>query len=201
MPDPGSWHEQQRWFPVSNDSGEIVPSFGILDITGTSSDLLVGAKPTAFGATFPIAINGPQPIAVGGVGECTLDFPCWVAFDTGDTPANGEQYGPVSGQFTAKLRSPGFVIIGGQDGTNVLVDRAPTMQVLFENDSGTVAQDATGTASVFYFSTGTWTEEADATHNFTFRNGSDTTFNTAIRGAANWEWNSSQWIGFPITCS
>jgi len=73
--------------------------------------------------------------------------------------------------------------------TNVLVDRAPSMQVLFENDSSTVAQAATGTGSVHYMATKTWTQETD------------TTFDTSIRGAANWDWNSGQWLGVLMTCS
>lgn len=119
---------QQRWVEFRNASGQDIPSFGVLQITG-SETLGVGRKVLTVtrpdgtaGATY--AINGHLPVAAGSTkgGVCTMSWPANAAYDTGDgTPAINEVWGAKSGQFTLAKAKAGFKIAGTPENGRVLV--------------------------------------------------------------------------------
>ncbi len=200
MPQSRSQHATARWLDFNNVSGEEIPAFAVLKITGLDSNgFLTADQYDQFGAVYPTAINGAHAVANTKNGKCTMSFPAWVKHN--GSPAFGESWGPVSGQWDARLRSIGFSVIGGAVDGRVLVDRNHDLSFFAELDSSTLAQDASGTVSVHYFATGTWTPDTASTHNVTVRNGSDLTFTTSIRLGVNWSAASDQYVGLPITCS
>lgn len=120
--------KQQRGIEFSNASGQTVPSFGVLQITGSSvvgvgREILTATRPDGTaGAVY--AVNGSVPVTAGQKGRCTLDFPTKAAYDTGDgTPAIGQFWGPKSGQFTLAQGRPYFLISGTPASGRVFVER------------------------------------------------------------------------------
>ena len=204
MPQVRSQHATARWMDFNNVSGEEIPAFAVMKITGLDSESngrLTADQYDQFGAVYATAINGEHAVADTKNGKCTFSFPVWVMYDTGDTPALGESWGPVSGEWDARLRGIGFTVIGGAVDGRVLVDRNHDLSFFGELDSGTIAQDATGTVSVHYYVTGTWTEETDSNHNVTCRNVSDTSITAGLRVGCNWSTAGDQWTMMPAACS
>lgn len=104
---------------VQNVSGEEIPGFALLRVTGTSEADLTRpiayqvAKPTGE-STDQLLVGGPVPIPTGGAGRATWLFPTLVAFEPSDgTPATGANWGAVSGSWKLRLNGSGFVVIGG----------------------------------------------------------------------------------------
>lgn len=97
-----------------------VPAFGIVEIDSTESDeegiqrFLVKQK--ADGGSEVYLINGLDPIAdqstgapLGGV---SCDWPVEALYDSADTPAVGEEWGPTDGSYLLKKSGSGFQIVG-----------------------------------------------------------------------------------------
>lgn len=145
--------QQQRGIEFRNASGLLIPSFGVLQITGSEiagvgRNILTVTRPDGTaGAVY--AINGLIPIAVGQKGRCTLDFPTLAAYDTGDgTPAIGQFWGPKSGQFTLAKGMPGFSISGTAANERVFVT-LETGGIIIGKTDASHAKSATGTISVY----------------------------------------------------
>lgn len=147
--------KQQRGIEFSNASGQIVPSFGVIQITsstvaGVGRKILTATRPDGTaGAVY--AINGSVPVSAtsGQKGRCTLDFPAVAAYATGDgTPAVNQVWGPKSGQFTLAKGMPGFTIIGSPASGNVLVTIGSGGIIIGKTDASH-AKAATGTISVY----------------------------------------------------
>jgi hypothetical protein len=104
-----------RWLAFRNDAGQSIPAFaalrplGVVELAGEAV-LRVG-QPNADGATG--LFNGPFAVDADGLGSCTSDLPCYAAYDTLHTPAVGEMWGPVAGQWTLARDKPGYRIVGG----------------------------------------------------------------------------------------
>lgn len=101
---------------------EAVPAFGVLVDNGVTDSLgtfiTTGRKTQTLGER-PIYVNGAVDMPANGSGTCFLPerSPCYVAYDSGDgTPAVGEVWGPVPGQFTVRKGLPGFKIIKAGSG-------------------------------------------------------------------------------------
>lgn len=146
--------QQQRLVEFRNASGQIVPSFGVLQITGSEvagvgRKILTVTRPDGTaGAVY--AVNSHLPVAVGKGGMCTLDFPALAAYATGDgTPAVNELWGPKSGQFTLAKGLPGFTIIGTPVDGNVLIALGTGGGIIIGKTDSSHAKGATGTISVW----------------------------------------------------
>lgn len=115
----------QRFFEFRNDTGVMVPAFGIIKITDVLSDVAVKIGLPTAAKEWLHAVNGPRDVAVGERGECTMDFPTWALYESGaGTPANGEIWKPSAGSFKLTLASNdegNFPIYGGADGNRVVV--------------------------------------------------------------------------------
>jgi hypothetical protein len=193
------------WLPFKNETGETIPAGAILKVNDydPETENFSVAKYDQFGAVYPTAVNDLVAVEDDDFGVMTFTFPALVLYDDTDTPAFGESWGPVNGQWDARLRSVGFRVIGieSADDKTMLVDRVHELSFFGELDSGTVAQDATGTVSVHYYATATWTEETDSNHNVTCRNPTDTTISAGQRVGCNWHGASNQWTMLPVTCA
>ena len=110
--------------PFQNGSGETVPAFGVILVSGTVTitgygPILNAAKPEA-GANPAYFINGGQDVANGEIGYCANPSqPVFARFTSG-APANGELWGPDD-SFDIQLDKEGFQIIGAPANNRVLV--------------------------------------------------------------------------------
>ncbi len=103
-----TYGNQIRWLSVYNTSGEQIPAFGLIRVTGADSvGVLQAAKPNADGQQ--VMVNGPVPIPVAAYGSATNDFPNYALYDTGDgTPAVGDTWGAGSGSWKLRKNKAGF---------------------------------------------------------------------------------------------
>jgi len=122
MTTPRSLHYGGRWVRVKNVSGEDIPPYSVVEITGASSDdgILNADKPSSSGDDYRHGLSGPATIKSGDHGDVTFDLPAWASFDSSDgTPANGDLWGAKSGSW--KLGNTGdsnFPVLGSVDTTN-----------------------------------------------------------------------------------
>lgn len=151
-----------------NNSGEQIPAFGIIKITGTVTltdygKILKAGKPDTYGSQFIHFVNGGQAVNDTDIGYCANPSqPVFAKYDTGSTPATAELWGPDS-SFDLKQDVGGFQIIGGATSGRVLVVQAPMIIALAKTDASH-AKAASGTVSLW---DGTLGSETDTTKNFT----------------------------------
>lgn len=158
---------------VRNDSGEIIPAYGIMRITGVvvvkqQAIITVGKPNTYGGRDGRYLVNEAYPIESGGYGEAQRGPYVSVHFDTGDAaiPGVGDLWGPVDGSWKAKRYVPGFRIVGlPEAGENIVTAlMAPMMSVLIKTDASH-AKGASGTCSIYHGNTPG--SEFDSTYNLT----------------------------------
>ena len=102
-----------RYVVCKNNSGEEIPAFAVMRVTGVTDEVLQVAKPNAASDT-KAAVNGPTPIPIGGHGNATYDSPFFVLYDTGDgTPTFGDMWGTESGSWKLRAANDGFCALGG----------------------------------------------------------------------------------------
>jgi hypothetical protein len=117
-----------------NDSGEAIPPFSVMRITGaeplvagdtTSPPVVTVEKPdTTFHRLYLVNTGEEVPDGKEGIGTY-LHHARYVAYnDSAGTPAYGEVWGPKSGQWTLEKYRHGFLIQGHVteiDGVNVVL--------------------------------------------------------------------------------
>lgn len=148
---------QNPWKRFANASGETIPPFSVMRITGCTNNYgeitFTVAKPNS---TFQhdYLINGP--IAVRdtkyGLGT-TLAQAGYVAYRSGSgTPAYGEEWGAKNAQWTLEKNRPGFKIEGGiksTAGVDAIVARQHLVTDLIGKPDSDIAKGATGTVSIY----------------------------------------------------
>lgn len=140
--------ENQQWWPVRNDSGEEVPAFACMRITGmfspfTSSDGsfqrvgvanmgLTISKPNTYGSQYSHLFNGPRPIASGATGQGVFGRVMLGRYSgTGGTaPAAGTYLGPKNGSWDLWAGIPGFLALDGLLEDNFNSSDVPTVRVI-----------------------------------------------------------------------
>lgn len=126
-----------------NDSGETVPAYGIIRISGIISSggrsYYNGVKPTSTLGWF--AVNGSRDIAAGDYGSIQIGNYQRVLYDSADSPTNGRTYG-VSG-FKARSYPTGqpltqILIHGIYDSTNYVLRASviPFTSILIKAPAG-----------------------------------------------------------------
>src|SRR3990167_10117675 len=144
-----------RWLDFRNDSGEEIPAFGIIRLTGvalpeTGELVYTGDKPNTYGSQYSHAINSDAIVPDNGYGKCTLTFPAVAVYDSADgTPAFGEQWGPRNATWKLKKNTGGFRVLGvsNSDLKLVLVTQDPFLRFRGVTD-GAIAAGADGTVSI-----------------------------------------------------
>lgn len=113
---------------VKNESGEEIPAWGIMLVTGTerlTNNRIaltvdqIAIPPTTAGRQY-LLINGATPIGLTGdarYGHGTDPRVSeWIGYDTADgTPAFGSMWGVEDGEWLLKKDAPGFSIVGLPD--------------------------------------------------------------------------------------
>jgi hypothetical protein len=150
--------------PFRNDSGEVIPAYGLLRITGMATvdgrNIWKVEKPDAtYRRRYLVAA---QEVGIGKRGWGTwLWHADYVLYDTGNTPAFGEEWGPEASSWTIKKDSPGFTIQGGNTGTGaasrtIAIQDVP--QIIIGKADALIANLSSGTVRVYG---GTQGSEAD----------------------------------------
>jgi hypothetical protein len=158
-----------QWIEFYNDSGEEIPAFGVMRISGMRKKdgrpVIECKKPHTFGSQGQHRINGPVPVESSQYGVCLVGNHVAALYDTADgTPAFGESWGPRDATWTLKKNTGGYRVLGNADTTNgvVVVVSVPMMGFFGKTDAAH-AKGANGTVSIF------WGSDAgtDTTENMT----------------------------------
>lgn len=171
-----------RWLPCRNNSGEVVPAFGVVRITGADTKGIITVAKPNIASDVNTLVNGPVPIGNGNIGLCTAESPADVLYETADgTPALGEAWGSGSGTFKLRKNNTGYMIVGGVTAGRVLASRAATAgggggsmvfsgAKVFHNAAQVIPHD--GLTVLFWnseeFDTDGYHVTSGATNNFTF---------------------------------
>lgn len=129
--------DSYTWFPYRNDSGETVPPFALIEVTGTVSGssraTLTCRKPTNSGCTF--VSNGPFAVADGAFGDCMVSAHRIVKY-TGSVAA-GDEIGPSPGNWYASNDEFGMMVLGVTDSANsyALVTLLPKAETCGQDSS------------------------------------------------------------------
>lgn len=132
-----------RWLEVANGSGEVIPAYGVMRITGYADGAITVAKPNADDMDPAVLIvNSHVEIAVGENGFGTQDGPMLAAY-TGGTPAFNDKAGTTSGAWTLTKDKTGFLALGTGSGGYVLVTNRYRPLVNVICDGGDIEGDYT----------------------------------------------------------
>lgn len=170
-----------------NDSGETIPAYGIMRITGASTDgfMTVSKPSSAFQALY--LVNGPDDVAYQSfsrgsflMGDSASMFDRRALYNTAATPAVGESWGVVSNSWVLHQHGPGFGILGGADGTTVAVIQVYPAEILVKRTAGSLAANGSGEFEVWG---GTAGSEADSGQRITAYNKMSVAFGDEKFGA------------------
>lgn len=137
-----------------NESGEEVPAFGVMRITGyerTTGVYIIGKPNTTFHRE--CLINGSKKVSTGAGGHFFRARSCQVLYDNANTPAFGETWGPTNDSWKIIKDMYGFTILGDNvtDGESIrtLVQQEPVQYVFGKADAEMTALGGSGTVSVW----------------------------------------------------
>lgn len=153
-------HDAKRWLPVRNDSGSQIPAFGlaiVTDLAEYANELIYVVTTNDVASRHPtgglktLLANGPTPIAAGGYGAMTCDWPTWVAY-SGTAPLKHHLCGVDQSTYTLTNSKAGFVALDDGASSRVLVVPCPTQ--LRGKTTAAHAKTASGTIDIWTGSSG-----------------------------------------------
>jgi hypothetical protein len=163
-------HLAIQWQEFRNDSGEEIPAFGCVRITGMTTrgdrNLLTVSKPNTYGAQYSHRINGPLPVGIGAYGICCIGPQVAALYDTADgSPIFGDRWGPRDATWKLKKNTGGFQILGNLDTSNgiCIVSPCPMLEFVGKTDAA-VTKSSSVTVSIW---TGASGAESDSGVNMT----------------------------------
>lgn len=144
---------------VRNDSGQTIPAFGIMRITGSevverASRFIVSRPDGTYRQTY--LVNGPRAIESGrnGTGYFATQSPVWALWDSGsDTPAVGDMLAPIKDSFKLTNYGYGFRVVGKNETSPfriVMVLQEPPQGLYVQLNEDLAYQDS-ATAKVLLF--------------------------------------------------
>ena len=120
----GKHHAGGRWLAFRNDSGETIPAFAVMRITGVVTiegrAVLTVAKPNA-DSLKNVLFNSSASVSSGGYGSGTYEFPCYAKYQTSSSAVLNDEWGTANGLWALKKDNTGFAIIGGETADRVIV--------------------------------------------------------------------------------
>jgi hypothetical protein len=146
--------------PFRVDATETVPAYGLLRVTGMvevdGRKVYKIDKPnTTFSRLY--LVNGPDEITYRS-GSTGYGWGTWlwhadyVLYDTGNTPAFGDSWGPQDGTWTIKKYRYGFTIMGGNAGTGAasrtIAVQSEVKEFWGQTDAA-ITKGSSGTISVY----------------------------------------------------
>lgn len=164
--DERSPFKQRPWKPFRNASGEVIPPFSVMRITGAENTTTpdgalryVCAKPNSTFCT-RYMVSGPFATPAGSKdGICTtLSEAGYVAYNSGaGTPALDEEWGAKTGQWTVEKNRPGFIIDGGTKttaGVNAVAARQHIVTSLKGKAGSGISKGSTGSVAIWMGASG-----------------------------------------------
>jgi hypothetical protein len=116
------FQDSNVWQEFRNDNAGTVPAFGIMRTTGivvveAGRVVLTTDQPNAYGDTGFCMINGPVDVDAGKYGTCARfgTLPC--LYDSAQTPAFGEMWGPKNGSWKLTEGYGGWLARGAPTNT------------------------------------------------------------------------------------
>lgn len=106
------------WEPFKNTSGQVIPASAAMhhngDVERGGNFVMQMEQPSS---TFRriVYINGPVDVPIGGYGSCTR-YATYALCDSGNTPAQDEEWGPKPSSWKLWKGYPGCIILGGETG-------------------------------------------------------------------------------------
>lgn len=148
-----TYEDRTAWLKFRNDSGEVIPPFALLRITGLTliqnQRVLTVNKPNdTFNRYY--AVNGGAKVGIAKLGECTMSRVCLVRTEAG---AGLGTYGARSGQWGLEPSRPGFTSIathGRSSQPNVVLAMQEPVSTLFGKTDAIITNDSSGTVSVHF---------------------------------------------------
>lgn len=125
------------WIPFRNDSGETIPPYSSIKITGVVSGgariTLTCDKPSQTTCTY--ASSGPFSVVADGFGSACVSSHRVVKFS--GTVTTGDEIGPVDGSWEASADGNGMMVYGVIDATNnlALVSLLPKAETCGQDSS------------------------------------------------------------------
>jgi len=167
---PPRYHPENH-IRFHNDSGETIPPFAVMRITGTN---IAGTAPWRIKCGKPnttfyryYAVNCAAQCAVSDNSWCTMLWdPGYVLYDTGNTPAIGETWGPQDGTWTLKKGRWGFNIIAGNAGSGATSKTLAVQHVVnhvLGKTNASHAKSASGTVNLYAGTLGSETQVTSMT--------------------------------------
>ncbi len=190
--------------PFLNNSGETVPPWGVMEVTGSTGGIVDIRKPTtAFKRMY--LVNGDSEVGNGVVGTGTWlndDLGGYALYETGSSPAYGEQWGAKPAQWTLSKNRPGFEIIGSVTGTGAtsrVQCRQEYVKSLKGKPVGNISKGSPGTALI-------WIRSSAGTRVVSDFAAIDVkAWGAAVTGGAtakicSMDWDSGEWVIGPWEC-
>lgn len=110
-----------RWLACRNDSGEEIPGFAVVAITGVDSDGTLVVDQVTDADDTNVGVNGPYAIPTAAYGQVTRDFPWYVLCNANDgTPGVGTYWGTSPGSWALRSARSGFYCYGGATNNRAL---------------------------------------------------------------------------------
>lgn len=170
--------QRRKGIPIYNASGSTIPPYSIVRVlTGgptTARKLVYVSQANTYGAQLHShLITGSAQIRASEQGLAQAYPPYIVNYDTGNTPAFGESWGPVSSSFKVVKKSAGFYILGIWDSTNALAQVMPNPFYAGKGTlDGALSTGSSATCSVY-------DDSGDTTYNITVYDSSPALIPTA----------------------
>lgn len=147
--------DRPKLIKFRNTSGEEIPAYGVMRVTGAERrqglPVVTVAKPsTTFQRLY--LVNGPQRVgsSTSSYGYGTyLDESDFVLYDSG-TPAYGESWGPKASQWSLTKWRYGFTIVGAVDSTGLkVVAIQHQVNVVYGQTNGTHTKGSSSTIDLY----------------------------------------------------
>ena len=105
----------QRWLPVLNTESNIIPAHGAMELAGITYDadngrIVYNVKRPSADNVRNLLFNSWEPIASGGYGAGTMDFPLVAAY-TGTAPTAGQAIGSTLDSYLLTACNEGYTSI------------------------------------------------------------------------------------------
>lgn len=128
--------DTQRLVTVYNDSGEDVPPFGVMRLSGLNDEGLIKIDKPDADSTIDVVFNGPGVLEAEGVGTAyVVNGPLRVVtHDSDDAPVAGDEFGTEVDGWYLRKGNFGFRILGAIDG----YDRIAVAEVVNGTNSSNV---------------------------------------------------------------
>lgn len=149
-----------NYFPVPfrNDSGEAIPAYAVMRVTGSATvkgiPTITVAKPsTTFQRIY--LVNGPLVVPSSSSHEPAfgtwLNEAGYVLYDDSNTPAYGEGWGPSASSWKIKKYRYGFTILDGATGgdTDIVAARQAEVCQVIGKPNSSIAQAASAAFSIY----------------------------------------------------